>query len=104
MHQRQDGIELHSVTCLNVLPAKKVKSIKEKGVNNAGMSMTIQMKLMNGLPDQLYGIQKSFHPDKSLFDLKEKMENLLVNATLSDSIIQAGDGNCYKVHRAILAG
>ncbi|CAL8112761.1 unnamed protein product [Orchesella dallaii] len=93
--------DFFSVTCLDVLPVSCVRS--HRGSIKAGIHLRIHMKLMNGEVDVLHGIQKCFHPDKALHDLREKMETLLVEGIQSDTVITSGDNKSYNVHRAILA-
>ncbi|ODM92126.1 Protein roadkill [Orchesella cincta] len=93
--------DFFSVTCLNVVSINELTS--RQGSNKSGFHMRISMKLMKGDSEILHGIQKCFHPDKALYDLREKMGTLLVDRVHCDAVIESGDNKCYQVHRAILS-
>lgn len=63
------------------------------------------MKLMQGEVDTLHGIQKCFHPDKALFDLRDVMEKSFKSGMEADvTVVSGADFVGYAAHRSVLAG
>lgn len=94
-----------SVSCANVLPVHKLPRVVQEPNLQRVIFMRIYMKLMQGEVDTLHGIQKCFHPDKALYDLRDVMERSLTDSIESDVIVVSGaDFVGYRAHRSVLVG
>lgn len=93
-----------TVTCYSVVPAKKFENCLQKRDNIYMATMRLYMKLVAGELDVLHGVQKCFHPDKNLLDIRDQLENSLTSGKDSDAIIISGENVGFRVHRMILNG